>query len=243
MNNALKIIYGLAVAAATTYAFLAPDAIGFPNPALARIIFFHLPCALGAPIFMCLGPYFAVRSLREPNSKWDVRALASTELAWLLGVLTLVTGSLFSRVQWGSWWNWDPRQTSFLITMLIVTAYFALRASFADPEKRAANSAAYLVASILPVLFLIFIFPRLPQVVSLHPDVLRKGKLDVHYTLGFLSLFALLMVFCGWLYKMRVRLGLLELELENRHARLADRDRPAASGVVRPVYVSTEDRS
>ena len=52
-------------------------------------------------------------------------------------VLATVTGSLFARIEWGSYWNWDPRETSITVLLLIYGAYFALRASVNDPERRA----------------------------------------------------------------------------------------------------------
>jgi heme exporter protein C len=228
------LLAGMAVG--TVLTFVAPPAASFPNPDLARLVFWHLPCALLSPIFLLIpAPWFAFKYLKTKELHWDIRSEAAAEVGVLLGLLTLGTGMIFARVQWGAWWNWDPRQTSFLLAMLIAFAYFAIRGAFSDPEKRGSNSAAYLLAALLPLLFLVFVYPKLPAVLSLHPNVLRDGGFDSTYRGVFLTMFALLGVVSAALYNLRVRAGLLELQFENQNAKLADRGARAATGVVRPV--------
>lgn len=213
----------------------APNARSFANPDLARILFWHLPCALVSTLFFCAAPYFAFRYLKTREIHWDTRSSSSMEIAMLTGALTMLTGILFSKVQWGDWWSWDPRQTSFLLALLIMGAYFALRLAFVDREKRAANSAAYSLASVLPVLLLIFVYPRVMD--SLHPAttlVSSKG-LDPTYKSIFYSMFFMFLIVNIWLYKMKVKSGLLEEAIENANAKLGFGNDPAPTGVVRPV--------
>lgn len=157
---------------AVVWSFLVPDAAGFQKPSLARIVFFHLPPAFLATGFLFTGAWFSFRYLRSKEPEWDMRAVACIEVGFLMACLTMASGILFSKVQWLAWWNWDPRQTSFLMVLLLFSAYFLLRMAFPDREKRAGSAAAYAVASVLPAVFLIFVFPRLPHVVnnSLHPN-------------------------------------------------------------------------
>jgi len=221
-------------------AFRAPNAMVFENKELARIIFFHLPCAWGSTLFLILAPVFALMYLRSKKRIWDLRAAAAMEIGLLLGVLTLITGMIFSDVEWGAPWNWDPRQTSFLLVVLITAAYFALRAAFSDPEKQASHSAAYVLAAILPELFLIAVFPRM--LMSLHPDVVRQGGFDATYWTVIAVVSVSLLLTSGWMFGLRVRAGLLEEALENSNAKLGSRDDPTPSGVVRPVSVPDESR-
>lgn len=225
----------------TYLAFWAPNTVGFQNNELSRMIFFHLPCAWGSTLFLIIAPVFAFMSLRTKKRIWDVRTATAMEIGLLLGILALATGMVFSDVQWGAFWNWDPRQTSFLIVVLIVAAYFALRSAFTDPEKQAMHSAAYALAAVLPELFLIAVFPRMIPT-SLHPDVVRKGGFDSTYwsVIGVVSISVLSV--CGWLYSLRIKAGLLEESLENSNAELGYRDDSAPTGVVRPVSLSTDGR-
>lgn len=232
------------MAGAVVWSYLVPDAQLFQVPQLARILFYHLPCAIITALFVFFAPYLAVRYLSSKRLEWDVRSAAANEIGFMFGLFTMVTGIIFSRVQWGSWWQWDARQTSFLFVLLIYGAYFALRAAFADEDKRAANSAAYSVASALPALFLIFVFPRLPQVEqeSFHPSqTIQKGLLVGDYRYVTLAMLVLFTVMAVWLYRLRVRAGLAELELENLNGNLeAIGGSAAPTGVVRPVPVSRE---
>jgi heme exporter protein C len=233
--------------ASTVWSFGVRDARlddGWLNPDLARIIFFHLPCALLTTVFFFAGGWFSLQYLLKRLPEWDVRAAAAFEIGTLYAVLTMVTGVLFSKVQWGAWWQWDPRQTSFLLVLLILAAYFALRAGFGDEGKRAANSAAYGVSALLPAVFLIFVFPRLEQVrqASFHPSTtIQDGKLIGEYRVVLYSLFFLLLATSIWIYRLRVRAGIQLLELEASDAELDDRGRSTATGVVRPVRVPDED--
>ncbi len=224
----------------------------FQRPELARIFFWHFPCPMMLTAFMCLGAFFSLRYFvkitlpLEPETNpterrlWDLRATAALELGFLYAILTMATGIVFSKAQWGALWQWDPRQTSFLIALLIYGAYFALRAAFSEPDQKAAYSAAYMLAATLPLIFLIFVFPRLPQVlaVSFHPtDTIMGGNLKGQYLYVTLTLLALVSVLSGWVYRLRVKAGLLEIDNELEDASGAT----GAIPVVRPVRVPAED--
>jgi len=248
LNQLLKYIFALIAAAVTFGSFLVPD--GMPDwrmPSLARIFFFHFPCSIAVTLLMFVTGYHCIRYLLTRDRTWDVKALAAQELAMIFGLLVMATGIIFSFVQWGDWWQWDPRQYSFLLVLLIYFAYFVLRASFEDPEKRARISAAYAAASILPNLFLIFIFPRLPGIEnkSFHPsDTITGGLMDGDYGRTILCTLFVILTLTVWLYRLRVRAGLLELRLEEMDATSGSMEvlggNSTATGVVRPVRVPDE---
>ena len=237
-----KILIGLGIAGTTVWGMKVPPAEGFMNPDLARILFWHLPNAFITVVFLFAAAVFSIKTLRmRGDAMADQKAATANELAFLFALITMVTGILFSKVQWGEWWSWDPRQTSFLFVLLILFAYFALRSAFADSAKRAVNSAAYCIAALIPILFLIFVLPRMPQVQSLHPsNTIVGGGLKGDYWNVVLANFVLFLAVAIWLFRMRVRAGELELSLENRHGNLDDGGDRAATGVVRPLSVSDD---
>lgn len=212
MNNAKQYGLGLLGAIATIYAFAVPDAKGFQNPALARIFFWHFPSTIASTVMLFIGLYFSVAVLRRKDPQADSRAAAANELGVLFGMLVLTTGMLFSYVQWGAFWNWDPRQTSFLLVMLIYAGYFVLRASLVDPNSRATNSAVYWCYATPALLFLIFVFPRLPQIdkTSLHPSkTITSGLLSGDYAVEVCIAGALFVAFAVELYRQRIRVDAL----------------------------------
>jgi heme exporter protein C len=236
----LKWILAVAMGASIVGSFFVPDLATFQNPALARIVFYHVPCAILSTLFLLFGAYLSARYLKGRDMGMDVRALAAMEMGFVLALLAMATGILFSKVQWGAWWHWDPRQTSFLLVLLIFAAYFALRSAFSDEAQRAAIAAAYALISVLPVLFFVFVFPRLDQVQSLHPSsTIAQGQLGPDYRLVLYSVFFLLLAFCGWLYRMASRAG--DLELRKTYGKLDSGGHPAPTGVVRPVSLRKKD--
>jgi len=106
-----------------------------------------------------------VVSLREKADYWSV---AFTSVGILFGVLGLLTGALWAKYTWGSYWSWDIKQFTTLIALLIYAGYFALRAAIQDPEQRARLSASYNVFAFVCLIPLIYIIPRMSPG-SLHP--------------------------------------------------------------------------
>ncbi|MBL8060781.1 MAG: cytochrome c biogenesis protein CcsA [Chthonomonas sp.] len=204
----------IALLALTAITVTAPPAKGFMNPDLARILFWHLPCALLSTIFLFMGAFWAFKTISKPTPANDARLAASLDLAAVLAILTLLTGMVFSKVQWGAWWSWDPRQTSYLFVTLILLGGMALRSGLDDDIKKAKASAGYALVMLVPIAFLTFVYPRLPQVQSLHPsDTIQQGSLDSPYRMGVLfGMFAIGFV-CIAIWKVRVLARALELQL------------------------------
>lgn len=134
----------------------------------SRIVFFHVPTAWVAVLAFLFSCVASVLYLRRRDPKYDIRAAVSAGLGLLFAVLATVTGAVFARIMWGAYWNWDPRQTSIVILMLIYAAYFALRGAIPDPERRAALASVYAILAFVTVPFLVFVVPRIYW--SLHPD-------------------------------------------------------------------------
>ncbi|HXH61613.1 MAG TPA: cytochrome c biogenesis protein CcsA [Fimbriimonadaceae bacterium] len=204
MKNWRFILFIVAALASVAYSLLAPPAQAFQDPSLARLIFFHLPCAFIATGFIVLSAWFGFRYLSEEKMAFDARNAATTELGAIFAALTMATGVLFSKFQWGQWWQNDPRQTSFLIVLLLCAAGVALRAGVSDEQKAAKASAAYSVATVLPGLFLIFVLPRILQ--SFHPsNTIVSGGFSGAYWAGIFLAFVVMVAAARTLYVERTQ--------------------------------------
>jgi heme exporter protein C len=147
----------------------------------------------------------------------DRKCQTAMELGFLYAILTTVTGSIFSRNEWGSYWSWDPRQTSILILLLVFAAYLVLRGAVDDPDLRARLSSAYALISVVPGLFLLWVLPRIVE--TLHPNQAAVGGgLTGHFRAGMygLAVPAFLLLFT-WLFLVRLR---ALLYVERREAAL-----------------------
>lgn len=155
--------------------YYAPAAVGFKGES-SRILFFHVPLAWASFAGFIAAAVWSIRYLMTRNLRHDIAAHVAIQLGLLFGVLATVTGSIWARIEWGAFWNWDPRQTSILVSLLFYGAYLALRGALDDPEKRARLSAAYAILGLVVTPFLYWIVPR--AVFSLHPEpvVNAEGK-------------------------------------------------------------------
>jgi heme exporter protein C len=108
-----------------------------------RIMFIHVPAAMMSLfVYACLG-VASLLALVYRHLLADCAAQAAAVLGTGFTVLALITGSLWGRPMWGTWWVWDPRLTSVLVLLLFYIAYLALRASI-DDETKAGRAAAIL---------------------------------------------------------------------------------------------------
>lgn len=126
----------LLLTAAVFYAvfFLVPSAMGLGS--LVRIAFFHIPVAWGAVLAFLVSAWYAVRYLRRPSARLDAVSAESARLGLIFVVLATLSGAVFSKLTWGSYWNWDPRQTTIFVLLLIYAAYLTLRSVIPDAHRR-----------------------------------------------------------------------------------------------------------
>lgn len=208
----LKLLLLPYMAAVVAAAFLWPEpAEGFLGES-SRIVFFHVPCAWTSTLAFLVAAAYSLVYLRSRNPWHDEIAAAAVRLGLLFGVLTLITGSLFAKIMWGSWWNWDPRESSYLLLVFLYGAYLFLRASIDAPERRARIAAAYALFAAVLMPFLVFVAPRVTA--SLHPQTVinPQGRILMD-TPTKVVFFGALFGFSGlflWLLSLEARLERLE---------------------------------
>jgi heme exporter protein C len=157
-----------------------------------------------------VGMVYAVLYLtRQRTLETDAKSATSMELGFLFCVLATVTGSIFAGVQWGSFWNWDPRETSIVIMLLLYASYLVLRGALAgQPEKRATLCAVYAIIALIPAQYLIWVVPRLPGLGSLHPPdtLVNPDKTSWTYKGVLYPAFLAFTMLFIWLFQLRMRL-------------------------------------
>jgi len=193
--------------------FYAPLAAGFIGQS-SRILFFHVPLAWTAFVAFLAAAWWSGAYLLRRRPADDRRAAAAVEIGFVFCLLATVTGSLWSRIMWGAFWNWDPRQTSIILVLIFYGAYLALRGAVEDGEKRARLAAVYALIGLLVTPFFFFIVPRITF--SLHPDsvINARGKLDMEPRMFqvLLGMFAGEAVLFFWMHNLRCRI----VELRDR---------------------------
>jgi len=195
-------------------AFLfARAAQGFPGET-SRIMLFHVPQAWVATLAFLISMISSVLYLSKRRISDDLKAATAAELGFLFSVLATISGSIFAKVTWGSFWNWDPRETSIVILLMIYGAYFALRSAVPDPDRKRTFAAAYAILAFATVPFLVFILPRIT--ISLHPEN-TMNPVDPQLDFRFLTVFiASLIAFTGlffWMYSLKFKILKLEQDI------------------------------
>lgn len=183
----VRIGYGLAVAAAglvtaALYAvfFVAPleATLGISQ----KIFYFHVGSAMNMMVSFAVcalaGLVYLVTS-GGGNRRWadlaDAVGVATAEVGVTLGTIVLITGPLWARKAWGTWWTWEPRLTLSLMVFLLFLAYLALRA-FAGGDRFGRGVAAGLSVLGIPAVY--FIHFAVDRWGGAHPQVVYKGGLQ-----------------------------------------------------------------
>jgi heme exporter protein C len=148
-----------------------PEGIKFPFRSILdetiRNTFFHVALWLSMIVLLLAGLFHAILYLIRKDLKNDFLSSGFNRIAIFYGILGLITGSMWARFTWGTWWTSDIKLNMSAIAMLVYLAYLVLRSSTIDFEKRARLSAVYSIFAFAILIPLIFVIPRLTA--SLHP--------------------------------------------------------------------------
>ena len=119
--------------------FASPD--DYQQGATVRIMYVHVPAA-----WMALFCYTSLAISAAVGLIWkhpvaDVAARATAPIGACFTFLALLTGSLWGKPMWGTWWVWDARLTSVLVLFFLYLGYMALNSAFDDPQRGSKASA------------------------------------------------------------------------------------------------------
>ena len=135
-----------------------------------RNLYFHVPMWFTMIALMAVSLKHSLASLRKPGLaalELDRKAQLAAEVALVFAALGLFTGMIWARFTWGAFWTNDPKLNGTAVAILIYLAYFVLRSSVEDPEKRARLAGAYNVFAFVLMIVFIGVLPRMTD--SLHP--------------------------------------------------------------------------
>lgn len=184
-----------------------------------RVFYFHVSTAWVGMLGFLVAAIAGVVYLIKGDRKWDIVGLAAVEISLVFFLITIVSGSIWARPAWGTWWTWDPRLTTATIVELVYAAYLMLRQGIEDPDRRARFGAVYAVLSFIsvPLTFISIRFFR-----TIHPVVIGSGDPNAQGEMNMtpemfrtfmFSLLTFSFVFANLLWH-RIRLGKLHEKVE-----------------------------
>jgi heme exporter protein C len=181
-----------------------------------RNLFFHVPMWFGQLIILTVSVIHAVKFLRKPAMHHDNVSNEYAKTGTVFGILGLVTGAIWANYTWGAPWNNDPKQLGTAIALLIYLAYFVLRNSITDVDKRGRVAAVYNIFAYFIYIPMIMVLPRMVE--SLHPGGkgvegnpgLSGGDLDPQMRMVFWPAVIGWTLLGVWISSLRVRLKNIE---------------------------------
>lgn len=178
ITTAMLWLGGALTTAAFFMAFFWAGSPVFPDGRIdfaQKIFYFHVPVAEASFLVFFFVALYGVRFLITRDRVFDTKSRIAMEVTLIFVLLTMATGDLWTRVEWGKWWVWEPRLTTYFILTLLVIAYFVLRSSIEDEELRARYAAVFGIVAFIDAPLSFFITRIIPGV---HPIVFKSGGLE-----------------------------------------------------------------
>lgn len=215
----LDILAGLMIGTALLMALLyAPQEKVMGN--VQRVFYFHVATGWTRMLGYLVAVVAGIGYLKTRKIDWDIASLAGVEIGLVFTALCVISGSIWARPIWNTWWTWDPRLTTAFIMELIYGAYLLLRRGLDEPILRARYSAVYSIIGFItvPLTFLsIRIFRTIHPVLIGSTETGATGAFDMSPRMlqTFLfSLMAFTVLFAAFFWH-RYRLGKMQEKAEN----------------------------
>jgi heme exporter protein C len=168
--------------------------------AVQKVFYFHVASAWVGMLGFLTAAVCGAVLLISRKTRWDVMSEAGVEIGLVFMSVGIVSGSIWAKPIWNTWWTWDPRLTTSAIMVLIYQAYQMLRHSLDDPDRRARYSAVYAIVGFVSVpltVFSIRLFRTIHPVLiggesafNMDPDMLRTFAFClISFTVLFIDLF------------------------------------------------------
>ncbi|WP_376792726.1 cytochrome c biogenesis protein [Thermoflexus sp.] len=143
-----------------------------------RIFYFHVSTAWSGFLAFAVALIGSIAYLRTRAPRWDQIGHAAVEVGLILLTMAIITGSLWARPVWNTWWTWDPRLTTTTITWVVYLAYLLLRNAVENPETRARFAAVYAIVAFVtvPITYLSARLLRTIHPIVLGPSVSSEAK-------------------------------------------------------------------
>ncbi|MBK7310322.1 MAG: cytochrome c biogenesis protein CcsA [Sphingobacteriaceae bacterium] len=184
-----------------------------------RNLYYHVPLWWAMMLQMGVSLFYSAKYLKGENKQDEKFAFNAALVGILLSIPGLMTGSLWARYTWGTWWTFqDPKLNGVAIGILIYVIYFILRASIIQETTRARVSSVFNIFAFVMFMLFIMVFPRLTD--SLHPGnggnpAFGKYDLDSNMRLIFYPAVIGWMCFSGWLLNILNRISLIKSKIDD----------------------------
>ena len=192
-----------------------------------KVFYFHVASTWLGMLGFLVAALAGIFYLRTKKTIWDITGVAGVEIGLIFVLVGIVSGSIWARPIWNTWWTWDPRLTTTTIMELVYLAYLILRQGLEDPERKARFGAVYALVGFISVpltFFSIRIFRTIHPVVIGSAGPIASGSFDMSARMLQTFIFSLVVysfLFATLLWH-RIRLGQLQQRVEIMKVELED---------------------
>lgn len=190
-----------------------------------RIFYWHVATAWVGFLAFFVTFVASIAYLRTGLRKWDIIAVSSVEVGMAYSVIMTITGSLWAKPIWNTWWTWEPRLTSVTIMLLVYASYLLLRRMIDEPARQARFAAVYGIAGFIsvPITFMAVRWWR-----TIHPVIFESEGFNLTSTMlaalivsvfAFSLLYAALLLLRSRLEHAADGVADIKVRLEERHSR------------------------
>jgi heme exporter protein C len=190
-----------------------------------RNLYFHVVMWFAMLGMMIASLHGSLLYLSKNTRKYDLNAVQYAETGMVFATLGLLTGMVWANFTWGAPWTDDPKLNGTAITMIIYMAYFILRGSIEDPEKKARISAVYNIFAFVLMIVFIGILPRLTD--SLHPGNggnpgFNNYDMDSNLRMVFYPAVVGWIMMGIWVSRVKIRLKVLQDQIKSKQDEIYD---------------------
>jgi heme exporter protein C len=181
-----------------------------------RNVYYHVPIWFAMLFQMGYSVVYAIKHLSKNDLRSDIISDQTAQIGLFFALPGLLTGSMWAKFTWGTWWTFqDPKLNGVAIAVLIYLAYFILRSSIDDEQKRGRIAAVYNIFAFVMMFVFIMVLPRLTD--SLHPGnggnpAFGKYDLDSDMRMVFYPAVVGWVLFSLWILDVKKRLAILTHE-------------------------------
>jgi len=171
-----------------------------------RIFYFHVASAWVGFFAFFVTFLGGIGHLVQGERRWDILAVSSVEIGVTFITMVLITGALWAKPAWGTYWTWEPRLTISAVQWLIYIAYIMLRSAIDSPERKARFAAVYGIVAFVTVPLSWF---AIRWWRTIHPDILTSGEgmaVTLRMTFTLLFSIATFTLLYATLLRQRIRL-------------------------------------
>lgn len=184
-----------------------------------RNVYYHVPIWFAMLFMMTVSLFYSIKTLGNTSALNDSKAYDAALVGFFFSLPGITTGSIWAKYTWGTWWTFqDPKLNGVAISILIYTAYFILRSSVDDEQKKAKISAVYNIFAFVMMNVFIMVLPRLTD--SLHPGnggnpAFAKYDMDNGMRMIFYPAVIGWILFSFWLFEIKNRISVLKNKLND----------------------------